>query len=607
MLEHIKKETLKFLQSDAPEVLVIKGQWGTGKTFTWKEWLTQAIESNQVALRQYAYVSLFGCTSLDQLKAQVFEETITVSDLKEKEQKQPLIENIKSDLKKEDWLKKIQGVVTKIDKFTNISKNLPYVSIDLGHLGWLSVKNTLICIDDIERHGRGLDTKDIYGLISVLKEQRSCKIVLILNDESIKDENKKVYNQYREKVVDVELHFDPETDELIQLIFDRKNEHYNRIVTCIKALGEKNIRTIQKIKRYIDIISPHLKDLPDSYQNSIISSIVLFTVLYFSSPEQWPSLDEVLDADTEKFGLVGWVDDEEKARIHNVDLEWIQNLSILRTNYEWAGADETDQILGQFVKQGYLNRDELQAVLNIAAQEASRAEAKDEVRKLHHKVGEILHESMADNFDELVNVMHESIQKSTALYPSVAHLNQYVSILRALEANDEANALIDYYIKLAEKKNSHFFDLSSSDRAFSGPLDKTLEEKIQTASKNMRDNEIKRMLKEIDRQQKIQEVVNKSYERSFSSQDIETLSRFTSADFITFFRQSKRDKNERDFIKLCLYEHVHYQHLKEEFEKLKAIMIKVVKKISAENRMNKFRMKPHMETIQQLEEEEKKS
>ena len=70
-----------------------------------------------------------------------------------------------------------------------------------------------------------------------------------MNDENIKGENKEVYDQYREKVVDVELHFDPETDDLIQLIFDPKNEHYDKITTCIKSLAEKNVRTIQKIKR----------------------------------------------------------------------------------------------------------------------------------------------------------------------------------------------------------------------------------------------------------------------------------------------------------------------------------------------------------------------
>jgi hypothetical protein len=429
MLDYIKKETLKFLGSASPEVLVIKGRWGTGKTFTWNQWLTEAIKQKQISLKQYAYVSLFGCSSLDQLKAEIFEQTNSISG-------------------GQDFFKKIK----EFEKFTNISKNLPFVRIDLNHLGWLSVQDTLICIDDIERHGEGLYPKDVFGLISVLKEQRNCKVVLILNDESIKDENKEVYDQYREKVIDIELHFNPETDDLVPLVFDKKYPLYEKISECVKALAEKNVRTLQKIRRYVDIINPELKDLPSRYKNSIINSIVLFTVLHFSKPEKWPTLDEVLEADTEKFVLVHWVDDEEKAKIHKVDLKWIQNLSILKTNYEWNGSDETDQVLGRFVKQGYLNANDLKAVLKKTVLDAKREEAKEAVQKLHHKVGKVLHESMNDNFDELVKVMNESIQKSTELYPSIAHLNQYVSILRGLEADGEANALIDYYIELAQKK-----------------------------------------------------------------------------------------------------------------------------------------------------------
>jgi hypothetical protein len=136
-------------------------------------------------------------------------------------------------------------------------------------------------------------------------------------------------------------------------------------------------------------------------------------------------------------------------------------------------------------------------------------------------------------------------------------------------------------------------------------LDKGLEEKIEAASKNMRESEIKKTLMEINRLKKIQEVVSKSLERNFSDQDIETLSMFAAVDFIAFFKQAKMDKNEHDFIKLCLYEHIHYQNLKEEFSRLNAIMKEAIKKLSAENRMNKFRLKSHLKAIEDLEAEEK--
>jgi tRNA A37 threonylcarbamoyladenosine biosynthesis protein TsaE len=41
-LDIIRKEITRFLASDTPEVLVIKGAWGVGKTFLWRKLLKDA-------------------------------------------------------------------------------------------------------------------------------------------------------------------------------------------------------------------------------------------------------------------------------------------------------------------------------------------------------------------------------------------------------------------------------------------------------------------------------------------------------------------------------------------------------------------------------------
>ena len=56
-----------FLQNTAPEVLAIKGSWGVGKTFFWKK-LINDIDKGKCSFEQYAYISLFGIKSLDDLK-----------------------------------------------------------------------------------------------------------------------------------------------------------------------------------------------------------------------------------------------------------------------------------------------------------------------------------------------------------------------------------------------------------------------------------------------------------------------------------------------------------------------------------------------------------
>jgi hypothetical protein len=52
----------------------------------------------------------------------------------------------------------------------------------IQQISFLSVKNYLICFDDLERKGKHLRLVDVLGLASMLKERRNCKVVLILNE-----------------------------------------------------------------------------------------------------------------------------------------------------------------------------------------------------------------------------------------------------------------------------------------------------------------------------------------------------------------------------------------------------------------------------------------
>jgi hypothetical protein len=47
------------------------------------------------------------------------------------------------------------------------------------------VQNQIVCIDDLDRRSKTLDLRDVLGLISFLREQRGCKVALILNAEKL--------------------------------------------------------------------------------------------------------------------------------------------------------------------------------------------------------------------------------------------------------------------------------------------------------------------------------------------------------------------------------------------------------------------------------------
>jgi Cdc6-like AAA superfamily ATPase len=72
----VTDEITKFISREDPEVLCIRGKWGVGKTYAWKERLREAQQNNNIGLQRYSYVSLFGINSLDELKSAIFENVL---------------------------------------------------------------------------------------------------------------------------------------------------------------------------------------------------------------------------------------------------------------------------------------------------------------------------------------------------------------------------------------------------------------------------------------------------------------------------------------------------------------------------------------------------
>ena len=63
-------------------------------------------------------------------------------------------------------------------------------------------KNRIIVIDDLERRKSGLDLEELFGVIEDLKQLNYIKIILIANSKEICNEDKEVFDKYREKIID---------------------------------------------------------------------------------------------------------------------------------------------------------------------------------------------------------------------------------------------------------------------------------------------------------------------------------------------------------------------------------------------------------------------
>src|ERR1035441_7426501 len=246
----VEQEIKRVLSTEEPEVMCFSGRWGVGKTFAWNRFLKDM--QGRIALKNYSYVSLFGVNSPDELKYSIFENSVGSSAVG----LEPSLETLKSNTTEiaERFGKKSLWFIQQLPKVKS------YVT-GLGPVWFLAVKRMVICLDDIERHGKDLSVRDILGLVSLLKEQKRCKVVLILNDEALQEaHDKKEFETYLEKVVDSFVRFAPSPVESAQIALSAMSEANQVLAESCVALGISNIRLIKKVERAVSKIEPLLND-----------------------------------------------------------------------------------------------------------------------------------------------------------------------------------------------------------------------------------------------------------------------------------------------------------------------------------------------------------
>ena len=432
----VKNHIFHFLSSDAPEVMAIKGDWGVGKTFSWKKFLTEHNRTEGLSLERYSYVSLFGINSLEAFKYAIFENVV----------KRDMIENEASiETFKSNTNSLIESFGRKSLNFIKHSPTGKGLNHAIDALSFLSVTKTLICIDDLERKGSNLAIKDILGLVSLLKEQKKCKIVILLNDG---EEGLEEYDKYREKVIDIELQFNPTAEECAAIAFEDDKSYHARLKELVTKLGIRNIRILKKIERLVDLGIPLAKDFEPEITDQILHSIALHSWCFYcsSTNDNVPNLDFVLKKGYTLFGIGDDKDESEKEK----------NWKAMLHDYNYQLTDEVDHILADAVKTGYFNDDEFIEKASKKNKEIKAAKSEGSFSN----AWDLYHHSFDNNTEEVVNTLYESF-KTNCRHISPTNLQGTVSLLRELGEEEKASELIDHYID-NRSDQINLFDLDKS-------------------------------------------------------------------------------------------------------------------------------------------------
>ncbi|MCW1871776.1 KAP family NTPase [Campylobacter jejuni] len=244
----------KYLTTKEKQCLAILGAWGVGKTYFWKQ--VEKENTLKFSNKKIIYIDLFGKENYKQ----IIEEIVLSLHGNYNKITEKTFKGLKS------LIKGVSSGLINIDSdavFSFLKKE--------------DFKKIIVCFDNIERRSDNLPLKEILGLVNLLKEEKECNVVMILNDDELKkqdsnSDNKKEdkqdakdwYQEYKEKVIDYEVRLknnDEIAKALIEEAFmqdekfiqddDLKSNLVDIVLKHYKAICNDNLRLLLKILEHI--------------------------------------------------------------------------------------------------------------------------------------------------------------------------------------------------------------------------------------------------------------------------------------------------------------------------------------------------------------------
>ncbi|HHO41902.1 MAG TPA: hypothetical protein ENN12_00910, partial [Epsilonproteobacteria bacterium] len=225
ILKHQLLQILKNSSKNDGVVVSLQGSWGIGKTFFWMDFAEHTWNENQ-----HVYISLFGKHSLDDIKKQIVLKVYDRNKIANFIDNNPIIGKI---------IETKWGIDASMvaNAFTNET-----------------FEGVVLCFDDFERISPNLSITEVLGFIAELKEQHKCKIVLINNNNSLKEHdevnhsktigkddegntkelhittktnNQGIFDKYSEKIIDYRLYYGPHATDNLDLVKDEALQFVN--------------------------------------------------------------------------------------------------------------------------------------------------------------------------------------------------------------------------------------------------------------------------------------------------------------------------------------------------------------------------------------------
>lgn len=412
--EKLQKRLQELIASNHSFGIALNGKWGVGKTVFWNKF----IEDNLLE-KKTAYVSLFGIESVQDIERKIIFQ-ISVKDR--------LLLSVK------DKLKDFKTTFGLKDEDINLGLTGSILSIGLSLFEKKDFENVIVCFDDFERISDKLKLKDVLGLISELKEQKKCTVVMILNKDELDDEN---FSKYKDKIVDYDLNYEPTPKESFELV---KTELITFHDYALEYFQTHNINNIRIMKRVINALNDYgyIEDLLKDYKgiereiienileistiNAIDLSVDFKKLSKYSNPYDWDEIKNREHGQSSK----------EKPKIQKYD-ELLEYINLGNSNY--FHMSEITYNMVSYVKNSIVNKEELQKIIDERIEKIQYDFVEKQIRVYSYKARYDLTYSFASYALELFSILEVHQTNMT----NILNSDSFLFYIQQLKEFDSVN------------------------------------------------------------------------------------------------------------------------------------------------------------------------
>lgn len=358
-IEKTKAQLIELLGDADNKVVALSGRWGTGKTHLWEDVQSHS-EDDQV--KNSLYASLFGLSTVDQVKRKLLEGAI------------PGVEDHGGTV---DAVKNMVKVGLKA--LSEHYKGLAALNdLNLVLMAPAMLREKLIVIDDIERKHEKLGIDEVLGFIDEYSKRYGVRFLLLLNDDqlSTKPEQERLWETFREKVIDREIKLSTTPEEAFAIAIQICPSSYVAALRkAVIACGLTNIRIVGKVIRAVNQLLAD-RNLSEAIQARVVPSIVLFSAIHYQGLEDGPDFQFALNIANPDWMRFGRDRNAEPTEQEKREDRWRMLMGELGIN----GCDDFEKVLVEYLESGLFESAQVQAIIERYVAENDSMQALQNVR-----------------------------------------------------------------------------------------------------------------------------------------------------------------------------------------------------------------------------------